>query len=64
MVLFKTTLRLQSGIFFSIVSLKRVLKSREDLPVWGNMHTNCSLGTLKLTLFLTNNLSKIFLMHE
>ena len=29
----KTTLSLQNGIFFSIVRLKRALKSSEDLPV-------------------------------
>ena len=38
--------------------LKCVLKSSVDLPVSGNMHTNCNLETVKLTLCLTNNLFK------
>ena len=60
----KTTLRLQNGVFFSAVPLKRALKSSEDLSAYGSTHTICSLGTVKLTLYLINNLSKNFLMHE
>ena len=60
----KTTLSLQNGIFFSIVHLRRALQSSEDLTLQGSRYTNCSLGTVKLTLFLTNDLFKKYLMHE
>ena len=60
----KIILSLQNGIVSSTVRLKHALKSSEDSPVYGNTHTNCSLGTVKPTLFLTNNLSKKHLMHE
>ena len=47
----KTVLRLQNGIFFSVVRVTCALKSNEDLPVLGNTHTNRSFGTVKLTFF-------------
>ena len=57
-------IKLTSGIFFSVMRVKRDLKSRKDLPVLGNTHTNCSFRTFKLTLFLTNNLFKFFLIYK
>ena len=60
----KTTLSLQNGKFFSTVRLKRALKPRKILSVLGNTHTNCSFENVKLTLLLTNNVSKIFSMRE
>ena len=44
--------------------LKRAFESKDDLPVWGNTHTNCSLLTVKIPLLLTNNLSKKFFMYK
>ena len=55
---------LQNGKFFSMVRIKRALKPRKILSVLGNTHTNCSFENVKLILFLTNNVSKIFSMRE
>ena len=60
----KTKLSSLNFAFSSILLLKRVLKSSEDLTAQGNTHTICSLGTVKPNLYLINNLSKTFLMHE
>ena len=41
-------IKLTSGIFLSVMRVKRDLKSRKDLPVLGNTHTNCSFRSFKL----------------
>ena len=51
-------------IFVSTVRLKSALKLKEDLPEQDNMYTNCSFGTVKLTLILANTLPKKFLKHK
>ena len=47
----------------SMVRLSLVLKSNERLPKFGKTTVNSLLGTMKLSLFLINNLFKNFLIH-
>ena len=48
----KTTWSLQNSIFFSILRLKRALKSSECLPVQDNTHTNFNSETVCQTDFI------------
>ena len=54
---------LQYGKSLSMVRLSLVLKSKESLPKFGKTTVNSLLGTMKLSLFLINNLFKNFLIH-
>ena len=47
----------------SMVRLSLILKSKESLPKFGETTVNSLLGTMKLSLFLINNLFKNFLIH-
>ena len=47
---------LQYGKSLSMVRLSLVLKSNESLPKFGKTTVNSLLGTIKLSLFLINNL--------